>query len=53
MNNGKIVQQGTPEQLFAAPCSKVVAEFLGQGIYLSADVLTPMLYKTVFGLVES
>lgn len=53
MHRGKIEQQGTPEQLFAAPCSKEVAEFLGQGIYLSAEVLTATEYKTPFGLVES
>jgi len=53
MHRGKIEQQGTPEQLFAAPCSKEVAEFLGQGIYLSAQVLTATEYKTPFGLVES
>lgn len=53
MHRGKIEQQGTPEQLFAAPCSKEVAEFLGQGIYLSAEVLTATEYKTLFGLVES
>ncbi|NMF49327.1 ABC transporter ATP-binding protein [Pseudoalteromonas arctica] len=53
MHRGKIEQQGTPEQLFAAPCSKEVAEFLGQGIYLSAEALTATEYKTPFGLVES
>ncbi|MBB1337669.1 MULTISPECIES: ABC transporter ATP-binding protein [unclassified Pseudoalteromonas] len=53
MHRGKIEQQGTPEQLFASPCSKEVAEFLGQGIYLSAEVLTATEYKTPFGLVES
>ncbi len=53
MHRGKIAQQGTPEQLFASPCSKEVAEFLGQGIYLSAEVLTATEYKTPFGLVES
>ncbi|HDY94002.1 MAG TPA: ABC transporter ATP-binding protein [Pseudoalteromonas sp.] len=53
MHRGKIEQQGTPEQLFAAPCSKEVAEFLGQGIYLIAEVLTATEYKTPFGLVES
>jgi len=53
MHQGKIAQQGTPEQLFAQPSSKEVAEFLGQGIYLSATVLTATDYKTQFGVVES
>ena len=53
MHQGKIAQQGTPEQLFAKPRSKEVAEFLGQGIYLSATALTATEYQTQFGVVES
>ncbi|WP_413400811.1 ABC transporter ATP-binding protein [Pseudoalteromonas sp. KJ71-7] len=53
MHKGKIAQQGTPEQLFAKPSSKEVAEFLGQGIYLSATALTATEYETQFGVVES
>lgn len=53
MHQGKIAQQGTPEQLFAQPSSKEVAEFLGQGIYLSATALTATEYQTQFGVVES
>ena len=53
MHRGKIAQQGTPEQLFSSPSSKVVAEFLGQGIYLDAEVLTATEYNTVYGRVES
>jgi len=53
MHQGKIAQQGTPEQLFAKPSSKEVAEFLGQGIYLSADALTATEYETQFGVVKS
>jgi iron(III) transport system ATP-binding protein len=53
MHQGKIAQQGTPEQLFANPRSKDVAEFLGAGIYLPAQGLTATEYKTAFGVVES
>ena len=53
MHQGKIAQQGTPEQLFAKPRSKEVAEFLGQGIYLGAEVLTATEYTTPFGVVQS
>ncbi len=53
MNAGKIAQQGPPEQLFDAPSSKVVAEFLGQGIYLDAEALTATEYSTCFGNVQS
>ncbi|MBB1384342.1 ABC transporter ATP-binding protein [Pseudoalteromonas sp. SG45-5] len=53
MHRGKIAQQGSPEQLFSMPSSKEVAQFLGQGIYLSAEVLTATEYRTPFGLVKS
>ncbi|MCZ4250894.1 ABC transporter ATP-binding protein [Pseudoalteromonas shioyasakiensis] len=53
MHGGKIAQQGSPEQLFSQPNSKVVAEFLGTGIYLTAKVLTPTEYETAFGVVQS
>jgi len=53
MDSGKVAQQGTPEQLFDAPRSKVVAEFLGQGIYLDAEALTETEYSTSFGNVQS
>ena len=53
MHGGKIAQQGSPEQLFSQPNSKVVAEFLGTGIYLTAKVLTPTEYETAFGVVHS
>ncbi|MCO7207697.1 MULTISPECIES: ABC transporter ATP-binding protein [Pseudoalteromonas] len=53
MHGGKIAQQGSPEQLFSQPNSKVVAEFLGTGIYLTAKVLTPTEYETAFGVIHS
>lgn len=53
MHGGKIAQQGSPEQLFSQPNSKVVAEFLGTGIYLTAKLLTPTEYETAFGVVHS
>jgi len=53
MHGGKIAQQGSAEQLFSQPNSKVVAEFLGTGIYLTAKVLTPTEYETAFGVVQS
>lgn len=49
MNCGEIAQQDTFEPLFSASSSKVVAEFLGQGIYLGADVLTATEYRTAYG----
>ncbi len=53
MHGGKIAQQGSAEQLFSQPNSKVVAEFLGTGIYLTAKALTATEYETVFGVVSS
>ncbi len=52
MSEGKIVQQGTPETLFKAPANKVVAEFLGTGLYINATHLGAGRYKTEFGEVQ-
>lgn len=53
MHEGKIAQQGPPEQLFSMPNSKVVAEFLGQGIYLDAKAISATEYSTCYGQVKS
>lgn len=53
MHEGRIAQQGSAEQLFNMPNSKVVAEFLGQGIYLDAKVITATEYSTCFGHIKS
>ncbi|WP_105253768.1 ABC transporter ATP-binding protein [Pseudoalteromonas sp. T1lg75] len=53
MHQGKIAQQGTPQQLFHHPRSKVVAEFLGTGLYLDAQKQDDYHFETQFGVVKS
>ncbi|HYW85945.1 MAG TPA: ABC transporter ATP-binding protein, partial [Spirochaetia bacterium] len=38
MNNGKIEQQGTPDFLYASPANLFVAEFIGRGNILKAEL---------------
>jgi putative spermidine/putrescine transport system ATP-binding protein len=38
MNNGRIAQLGTPQELYFAPCSEFVARFLGESNLLDATV---------------
>ncbi|MFY8273559.1 ABC transporter ATP-binding protein [Pseudoalteromonas sp. SSDWG2] len=53
MHQGKIAQQGTPQELFGHPRSRVVAEFLGDGLYLDATMQDDYHFETQFGVVKS
>ncbi|OCQ20581.1 ABC transporter [Pseudoalteromonas luteoviolacea] len=53
MHEGKIEQLGCPTELFQTPKSKIVAEFLGQGVYLDARASGNDSFQTNFGLVNS
>jgi iron(III) transport system ATP-binding protein len=53
MHEGQIAQLGSAEMLFQKPKNKVVAEFLGQGIYLNATRYNGSGVKTDFGDVIS
>lgn len=49
MHNGKIAQLDTSENLFAEPSSRFVAEFLGEGIWHQAKVMTQDRLETELG----
>ena len=53
MNNGKIVQKDTPEQLFNHPDNTFVAQFLGKGVYLPTTVLEGNQVQSPFGVLTS
>jgi iron(III) transport system ATP-binding protein len=53
MNEGKIIQQDTAKALFYQPKAKMVAEFLGQGIYIDAQYQGELSFKTPLGAVTS
>jgi ABC-type Fe3+/spermidine/putrescine transport system ATPase subunit len=40
MNNGRVMQLGTPEQVYEAPTSRFVAGFLGESNFLRGKVLS-------------
>ncbi len=52
MYEGKIAQIDTSKTLFSEPSTKFVAEFLGEGIWQSAKVLSPTKLETEFGSIE-
>ncbi|WP_431933774.1 ABC transporter ATP-binding protein [Nonomuraea jabiensis] len=45
MNEGRIVQQGTPQQVFPRPADRFVAEFLGYENFLTAADGTPLTIR--------
>ncbi|KZN52530.1 ABC transporter ATP-binding protein [Pseudoalteromonas luteoviolacea] len=53
MHKGQIAQLGCPTELFHQPKNQVVAEFLGQGIYLDATHAGNGAFSTQFGQVNS
>ena len=49
MNQGRIEQDGTPEQVYERPVTRFVAEFMGSANILPARMLTPERVATDFG----
>ncbi len=39
MNDGRIVQTGSPEEIYEKPCDRFVAEFIGSSNFVDAEVL--------------
>ena len=48
--NGKLLQEGTPEQLYDAPASKAVAEFIGKATLLPATFDGARVTITIAGV---
>lgn len=53
MEQGKIVQLGTPEQLYQKPSSKGVAAFLSEGIFIAAQTENGKTFTTDIGTISS
>lgn len=49
LNNGKIIQSGSPQHLYSNPASLFVAQFLGHGSTLTATVLSSEKVNCVLG----
>jgi iron(III) transport system ATP-binding protein len=52
LSEGKVIQQGTVQQIFSAPQSPAVADFLGKGFYLPAKRTANSGWSTCLGEVE-
>jgi len=53
MNEGKILQWDTPFNLYHEPANRFVADFIGQGVFINGQMITPNQIKTEFGIVEA
>ena len=51
MQAGKIIQIGAPQQLYSAPDSRYVADFMGQSNYLDVQVDTLNHFQSDFGIL--
>jgi putative spermidine/putrescine transport system ATP-binding protein/putrescine transport system ATP-binding protein len=50
MNRGRIVQMGTPDDIYARPNSRFVAEFMGRSNWFAGSVQAPGQFQTACGL---
>ena len=53
MNKGHIEQWDTPYLLYHRPATRYVADFIGQGVFLPGEVLTPHQVKVELGVLDS
>jgi len=52
MQEGKIMQWDTPYNLYHEPVNKSVAGFVGQGVFLEGELLTPKSVLTEMGVIQ-
>jgi len=52
MQEGKIMQWDTPYNLYHEPANKSVAGFVGQGVFIEGELLTPQSVLTEMGLIQ-
>ena len=48
MNNGKIMQQGSPEEIYSSPQNKFVADFIGRSNWFQGQVTSSSKMRTIF-----
>jgi len=53
MNDGRILQWDTPFNLYHDPADRFVANFIGQGRFLKAHLLTPDTLQTEVGVIHA
>ncbi|RFA24586.1 ABC transporter ATP-binding protein [Alkalilimnicola ehrlichii] len=52
MRNGRVAQWDTPYNLYHEPADRFVADFIGQGRFISATLVAPDTLKTEVGLIK-
>jgi iron(III) transport system ATP-binding protein len=52
MREGEILQWDTPYNLYHEPADRFVANFIGQGTFLKATLLSPDTFETEAGLIK-
>jgi len=52
MNDGKIEQWDTPFNVYHDPANRFVANFIGQGVFLSATLISPDTVETEIGIIK-
>ena len=52
MDEGRIVQMGSPDAIFSTPQSPMVAEFLGKVNWLSGEIVAPGIVDTPVGKID-
>jgi len=51
MSHGRIVQQGTPDDIYARPASRFVAEFMGRSNWFAGTLIAPTRFRTADDMV--
>jgi len=52
MHKGKITQWDTPFNLYHEPANRYVANFIGQGVFIKGEIVTPNTFETEFGVLK-
>lgn len=52
LNHGKLLQWDTPYNLYHEPSHRFIADFIGQGRFLDATLLTPDTIETKAGIIR-
>ncbi|MBC8041771.1 MAG: TOBE domain-containing protein, partial [Opitutaceae bacterium] len=53
MNKGRIIQQGSPHEVYHQPASRFVASFLGHANFIDAQRTDSGLAETAFGRLQT
>ena len=53
MNKGKIIQAGSVYNLYHKPIDRFIADFMGVGNYISAEIIDNDYIKTDLGIIKS